>query len=1151
MHRPPLFALTLCAAASTIVALPCRGQTDTQDERAPAAGLEHFESRVRPLLLERCGECHGADKQKSGLRVDHREHLLRGGSRGPAIVPGKPDASLLAKAIAYVDVDLSMPPKNRLSRAEVDTLRQWIADGAVWPDEPVPTTAAKKQEIFDLEARRDAHWCWRAPVSPTPPRVRDAAWPANAIDRFVLAELEAAGQAPADPADRRTWLRRVTFDLTGLPPTRSELDAYLADDAEGAETRVVDRLLASLAFAEHQARHWLDLVRYAETLGHEFDFKIENAWQYRDYVIRAFDAGVPYDRFVHEHIAGDLLESPRKNPREGFDESILGTGFWWLGEQTHSPVDARKHQADRIDNQIDVASKTFLGVTVGCARCHDHKFDAISTKDYYAMFGFLESSRYAQVPVEDPARQHALRQELAGLRNEIGEHALEIWAKRSGDVATFMRHATEFEDKTKARKKNKDAKKERAARKAAVAARASKLGIDAEEFERWVAALESTRRARPPAAHPLRGWFERRSPAADPPQTQTEDRDDTCFVDFSRDGYEGWTRTGTAFGPAPTAKGASSIEAHVAAESERFDLRMRMLPTSAASSASISRRLSGGLYSPSFTLDKRYVHIRACGRASRINLVPEGFTLLRNPIWGGFKLYVDREEMHWYRFDTAKHPGLRAWLEFLDQPVADPADPSRRNGYPADAWIAVERVVFSDSPAPPSIVDPSRVDPSRVDPSSVDPAPLFTTPASTTGATATLKAIVDGYASATREAVEAVRAGKAQRVQIAWLDWLGRHGLLLGATSAESGVAAPLVAKLHRWRELEEKLTTPGFAPALLDASPVDHAVHVRGDHRHRGDVVEPRFLEALPLCMDADALAHERQTGSGRLALAHAMTHGENPLTSRVMVNRIWHHMFGRGIVATTDNFGVLGQKPTHPELLDWLARRFVADGWSIRKIYRLVALSSTYRMSSRAKASAARIDPTNRRLHATRVRRLAGESIRDAILAISGRLEPKRFGRGVATHLTPFLSGRGRPGRSGPLDGAGRRSIYLEVRRNFLHPFFLAFDRPSPVSTFGRRAVSNVPAQALSLLNDPFVLEQASVWGRRVVADSGTTDERVRSMFVDALSREPSKEELENCKAFLEEQARAHGAPIDSEKPFADLAHVIFNIKEFTWLR
>ncbi len=341
------------------VAVPVFAAEPTQEQ------LEFFEREVRPLLAEHCFQCHSrtAKRLEAGLYLDQREGLLKGGDSGPAIQPGQPAESLLIQAVRYES--LKMPPRGRLPDGKIEVLVRWVQMGAPWPREQ--PTAASAAGAVDWQQRKARHWSWQPIASVAPPEVRNPAWPSNAIDRFILAKLEDQGLSPAPSADRRTLVRRVYFDLIGLPPNPTQVREFLDDAAPDAYEKLVDRLLQSEHYGEKWARHWMDLVRYAETYGHEFDYPIHHAYRYRDYLIRAFNADVPYDLFMAEHVAGDLLEAPRRHSQEGFNESVIGTGFWFLGEAVHAPTDVRGDEAIRIDNQIDVMSKTFLGLTVACA----------------------------------------------------------------------------------------------------------------------------------------------------------------------------------------------------------------------------------------------------------------------------------------------------------------------------------------------------------------------------------------------------------------------------------------------------------------------------------------------------------------------------------------------------------------------------------------------------------------------------------------------------------------------------------------------------------------------------------------------------------------------------------------------------------------
>jgi len=951
-------AWALLALTWAIPAVGGEGESPGPDD--PAA-VEFFEAKVRPLLVRRCQTCHDAARAKGGLRLDSRARAMEGGPTGPAVVPGKPEESLLVEAIHYGD-DLKMPPKSKLPAEEIATLTRWVQQGAPWPLGRDPA-ASGPLKPFNL-AERSKHWSLQPVQDPTPPEVKDAAWPIQPLDRFLLARLETRGFKPAAEADRRTLIRRLSFDLTGLPPKPGEVEAFVADPAADAYERLVERLLASPHYGERWARHWLDLVRFSETSGHEFDYDIPNAFRYRDYAIRAFNADLPYDRFVVEHVAGDLLPDPRRDPASGTNESVLGTGFFRLHEGVHSPVDLREDGAAKLDNQIDVMSKTFLGLTVACARCHDHKFDAITTRDYYALAGFLASSRHQLAFLDPPGRIGSKVAEIEAIREELA-------SLHQGPIT--------------------------------------------------------------------------------PDHPKHAKTSDVVLEDFSGKSFEGWFVSGDAFGKGPIPPGSWKLRGDGATP----------LPPGVAHSGAISDRLRGVLRSKSFTLTKPYVHFLASGKGGRINLVVDGFEKIRSPIYGDLVKDVDHGEgWKWITMDAAQWSGHAAYIEIDDGATVDFTG---GNAFIRDGRgsIAVDEIRLSDGPPPPVPHHP---------------------------------------------APDSIGSGDERLAKL-----------------------------LARFREVEAAIPEPTLGQALADGTGADLPIHIRGSTKTLGEPAPRRFLEVFggpePPLTD----------GSGRLELARRIADPANPLTARVLVNRLWHHHFGRGLVTSVDDFGAMGREPTHPDLLDYLATRFVASGWSIKAMHRLIVKSRAYRMSSQLTPEADRLDPSNELWHRRDLRRLEAESIRDAILAVSGRLDPTLYGPSVAPHLTPFMEGRGKPGKSGPLDGGGRRSLYLNVRRNFLTPMLLAFDYPTPSSTMGRRNVSNVPAQALTLMNDPFLVEQAGFWARRVRSDpKASPGESIETMYREAFGRPPDPDERAAALAFLGEQA-------DAPRAWADLAHVLFNVKAF----
>jgi hypothetical protein len=910
---------------------------------------------------------------------------------------------LVIQAVHYEAYE--MPPKGKLSGAEIELLERWVAMGAPWP----PEEEAGNQGMipgFDWLQRKAEHWVWQPVSHPPLPEVKASHWPRDDIDHFILAKLETEGLTPTGDADRATLLRRLYFDLIGLPPTPQQVEDFLADTSADATPRLVDGLLASPHFGERWGRHWLDLVRYAESRGHEFDNDAAYAWQYRDYVIRAFNADIPYRQLVLEHVAGDLLSEPRLHPQSGANESILGTGFWFLGEWVHSPVDIRKDETDRFDNMLDVMSKTFLGMTVACARCHDHKFDAISAADYYALSGFLQSSDYREVPVDSLEHHRRLATALAaldaGYRQRIGQ-------------------------------------------------------------------LLASHGLKPPTFEPL---------PADVRGYVAVDYGSLRPTEFRQDGFvfgTGPRRVGDAWlavgdnGPKVMFAGAT------AAVSDPFWNGLEAIPEPMIQNRNSLARLprSGRtLRSPTFTLTSGELACRVRGDGHIVACV-DSHRLVAGPLHGETIQRIE-PETEWTILDLQRYVGHRLHLEFI---------PAKEQS------LEVSLVLQGASPE--------------------------------------------------------VRQEISQ-----WAERLARQGEEFSrqAELCLQAIQPPLAEEwaAERARLQSQLQRRSQLAMAMLDGSGEDDHLLIRGNAAKPGPIVPRRFLAAIA---GEDPMRIE--TGSGRLELAQQMTAPDNPLVWRVIVNRLWHHLMGRGIVPTTDDFGVLGQRPTHPELLDHLASRFLKEGGSLKRMIRAIVLSRTYQLSSQPASSAVAADPKNRWWHHRPPKRLEGEAIRDALLAISGRLDAKPFGPSVPIHLTPFMDGRGKPGKSGPLDGDGRRSIYLAIRRNFLSPFMLAFDAPVPFSTMGRRNVSNVPAQALILMNDPLVVDLAQAWARQTLSPSDDRTARVDRMYRAAFGRSPAVEEMTAIGAYLSAEAGRRGVTEDDLGLWTDLAHALINAKEFIFLK
>ena len=777
-----------------------------------AKGAAFFERHIRPLLVEHCYRCHSstAKNVRGGLRLDSRVAWQRGGDSGPAVIPGSPKESLLIRAVRYEDPALEMPPKEKLSDREIALFIQWVQMGS--PD-PRSETETPTSRPIDLEAA-GRFWSFRPALDPAVPEVEDRSWPLNDVDRFILTRLEAARLRPAPRASKRDLIRRATFDLIGLPPAPQDVRAFLEDDSPDAFPKVVDRLLASPRYGERWGRHWLDVARYADSNGLDENVAFGNAWRYRDYVVSGFNHDKPYDEFVREQIAGDLLPATDAQTRH---EQLIATGFLSLGPKVLAEPDPKKMEMDIIDEQIDTVGRAFMGLTLGCARCHHHKYDPIRTEDYYAMAGIFKSTKTME-GFQKVARWH---------ENSLANDA---------QLATKKAH----DEKIAAQKD-------------------------------IVARLEKE-----------------------------------------------------------NSTGAT----------------------------------------------------------------------------------VEREK------------------EKLKQ----------------------------------------------------------------------LQAAVPKLPSA------------------------------MGVTHGRIG----------------------------------DVPVHIRGSHLRLGEVV-PRGVPAVfQLHLGDVAIATEK---GGRLPLARWLVDKRHPLTVRVIVNRVWRWHFGRGLVSTTDNFGRRGAEPSHPTLLDWLARRFIEDGWSLKSLHRRILLSQTYRMSSQRDGNASQVDPENRLLWRMNVRRLEAETIRDSLLTVAGELDLAVGGNLLHVKNRGYLFDH--TSKDTTSYGVRRRSVYLPVIRNNLFEVFQLFDYPDPAVITGNRETTTVASQALFLLNSELVDKLASAMAQRAQTYRGDAQAVLRRLYQAAYARDPSVEETTQALTFIDDFAASWQPVTDatnqssaqadvSADPFAARQHawqalcqVLISANEFIYLK
>ncbi|MDO6438969.1 PSD1 and planctomycete cytochrome C domain-containing protein [Cyclobacterium sp. 1_MG-2023] len=952
--------------------------------------------------MQKCYLCHGPDpsSREAGLRLDLKEGatmLLESGKT--AIVPSAVHKSALIERITSDNPEVVMPPpslKQKLSDYEVALIKKWIKEGAEY----------------------EPHWAFMP--AETNKKVVKADF-FEQIDALIQEKISEKGLESSEKADKYQLIRRLSFVLTGLPPDVERVKQFVADECPEAYMDLVDEYLNHPAFGEKWASHWMDVVRYAETKGHEFDYQIQGAWRFRDYLIRAFNQGVPYDQLLKEQLMGDMLSSPRENPVSGENESALGTMFFTMSEGTHSPVDIKKDEADRIDNMIDVVGKSFQGLTVACAKCHDHKFDPIPTADYYGLYGMLGSTRFSPLPVGNGKIKFNTVSKAAELKRKIKSLVANEW---TGPLE---------EDSIPVRLVNISSVPESA-------------------------------------------------------------KDINIIADFRGLDFQGWKADGLAFG-ANTTLGEPIFSSSTST--------LKALSPGFASSQQFGRGIWGALRSPDFTVDKNFIGISARGKGASIRIVMENFQLISYPIYGGLDQKVDDEAWQNYTFDLSAWKGRKVYIEILPGSFV-------RHQYTqkADAYIEAEYVIsFDEAWQTPDLKD--------------------------TEANLSISKVVNHWVT-----------GKSSAKEIAFLN----RELTKGKLKKDFPSALALKMKCDSLGRLVKDSV---FIQGVTEGFGGESNIFIRGNHSDPSNEKVPRiFLSGI-----FEEQKPYQGDGSGRQQMVEMMLAADNPLTSRVMVNRIWHHVFGKGLVETVDNFGLQGKLPTHPELLDYLALAFVKNSWSIKTMIKNMVLTQAFQRSTSGGSMS--LDPDNLYLSRYSVRRLEAESIRDAVLKAAGTLDSTMFGKPVPVHLTEFMQGRGRPGDSGPLDGNGRRSVYLEVRRNFLDRMMTAFDRPTPFTTFGKRDVTNVPAQSLFLMNDPFITEQANHMANQLLNNKNLMEDedRINDAYLRAFARLPSPDEISKGLGFVNKTKIQLAENAESDKALNILAwkeycHALFNMKSFIYL-
>ena len=1111
----PLLLLTLFATPPAVFA---------GDTPADANAVEFFESKVRPILAERCLECHGPEKQKGNLRLDSLAAILKGGDSGPALVLDKPDESLLLQVIGYT-FDIKMPPKSKLPEREIADLTQWVKRGAHWPNSQPAGNETKRTAGGEITAEQRAFWAFQPVGKPAVPNVKRSDWPQSPIDRFILERLEAAGLQPTIPASKRKLIRRATFDLAGVPPTATEVADFLADESPGAFAKVVDRLLASSRYGERWGRHWLDVARYADSNGLDENLAYASAYRYRDYVIAAFNRDKSFDRFVEEQIAGDLMPAdPNGDPFEG----LIATGFLCLGAKMLAEDDPMKMQMDIIDEQVDTIGRAFLGLTLGCARCHAHKFDPIPTEDYYSLAGIFKSTRtmenfsvvarWQERPLAPPdvlKAQEEHRQKIQDKQTEINrvvdrvqQQLLREARAHAGDYLAGAARQHEWSQILKAAKPI-------GTDPATVGERTARI-IEAEDFARGNALKQTTGYGEGIGVIYNKGEL---------PNIAEYD------VDVEQ-------------------AGVFQIELRYAAAAAR--------PIKLLINGELVKSDAAGKVTGSWNPDTQTWEI--------LGLFPldAGKNVIRLECAGPFP-HIDK---------LLLAPARDADGKPLARPAA-PIDDYRLKPEFVQQWLRVLERPMDEAPAALVVWHAYRQTGNLPAAESSPLAARFVDimPAS-------WQAVAQRYATLFADADRAWQDLKgspdgtsAKELADPALESLRKllydpKGPLAISDKFESYYAADDRTELAHLRdeakELQASLPKLPEAMAVSDGKVEDLRVHLRGSHLTLGETVPRQF----PAIFGADRKPLGAD-GSGRRELAQWLVNPDHPLTSRVIVNRVWLWHFGEGLVRSPDNFGNLGERPSHPELLDWLARRFVEQGWSLKSLHRTIMLSAVYQQSAGGlisdlgfrisdvvnPKSASLVDPENRLLWHFPRRRLEAEALRDGLLEICGELDTAATGTLLPTANRQYVTGTGSLLPAGLYDSR-RASIYLPVVRSALYDVFQAFDFADPTVMNGRRDATTVAPQALFMMNSALVSQVTRGWTGRLLREPFADDSaRVQAIYEAAYSRAPTTAELSRALQFIDQyrdaQIARQIAPDEARvRSWQSLCRAILSANEFVYV-
>jgi len=1129
-----------------------------------ADDLEFFEKKVRPVLAEHCYKCHsaGAKKLKGGLLLDTRDGMLKGGTEGALFVPGDPDKSRIIEAVRYQNEKLQMPPDQRLSDQQVADLTEWVKRGATIPMPPAVAAApasapAAPARTIDYAAARKT-WAFRRPQEPPVPQVKRTDWAKSDLDRFILARLEAKDISPAPPADKRALIRRATFDLTGLPPTPEEVESFVADQSTDAFAKVVERLLASPAYGERWARHWLDVVRYTDSLdsrGSGGEGDISESWRYRDWVVSAFNRDLPYDQFVLNQLAGDLL--PPQEPGKLNVDGLVATGVYVIGEWGTGDADKEKMLTDIVDDQVDVTGRAFLGLTLACARCHDHKFDPISTTDYYGLAGIFFSSHILPDPGVKTAGSPVLRIPL------LGPDEIKLRDERKARLAGLDKQADKLLDEHLAALAKQHLPQ------------LDKYLLAAFEYshrpaDQAAVSMEDFAAARQLNAYALRQWLNMTGsgPLAlltTPVQTVDgqaavkalrpagDGKKDTPNVVVNTSAQPVGFKTillperSLAVHPSPTTGVAVAWKSPITGS---VRVTGRVMDADRVCGNGIAWGL--GLRSPGGGTIELLSGAFENGGQQNIIMGRAAEKLTDLPVEAGQMLQLTVLPKGDYACDTtvvelevAEVGGQQRVWSLARDVIPDllaaggaGANPHADKYGNAGVWLfydlgegAAAAGFGSDS----IIANWFRATAAASAPGADPAAAKGKLQSSANAVKAVMVAIssaVDKLSAAGKEAK--TLTGSNADLYRALTD---PRGTFWSAARADpAALSGPFREKIAALRTeqaaLRQTLAQPppvahGFQEGGTPKTPYegfhDVKVHVRGRYDRLADLVPRRF----PTVIAGDQQPPITQ-GSGRMQLAKWIASAENPLTARVMVNRIWQHHFGEGIVRTPNNYGKLGTPPTHPELLDWLAIQFVKSGWSIKAMHRLMMLSAAYQQSTVPDAGTGKADPDNLLFGRMNRRRLDAEELRDALLGVTGTLDRTMGGKAIRELETP------------------RRTLYVMTIRSDRSNYRSLFDAADPSAIVEKRVESTVAPQSLFLLNSPFAMAQTKALTELVLKqpnldDAGRIDWLYRRLF----GRPPKGQEAELGLGVVKD-----GAGIDVAAAWEQYCQVLLCANEFIYV-